>query len=137
MENAFTFIRYVGTDPDAFFRAFPLAEVNEGERIPTGQRGVLVGKQFAEEWLKLKNARRLDQIKDARDRRGKEIAKDEQLQRWVKENRSGIREILLQLDPVQAEDDGGGAARRARRRGGRGARPPGGPEDGARLRRGY
>jgi len=103
MENAFTFLRYVGTDVDAFFRAFPLAEVIEGERIPSGRRGVLIGKQYAEEWLKLKNARRLDQIKDARDRRGKRIAKEEELQRWVKDNRSGIREILLQLDPVQAE----------------------------------
>jgi hypothetical protein len=103
MENAFTFIRYVGTDVDGFFRAFPLAEVIEGERIPSGRRGILVGKQFAEEWLKLKNARRLDQIKDMRDRRGKRIAKDEELQRWVKDNRGGIREILLQLDPVEAE----------------------------------
>ncbi len=104
MENAFTFIRYVGTDVEAFFRAFPLAEVVEGQRIPPGQRGVLVGKQYAEEWLKLKNARRLDQIKDMRDRRGKRIARDEELQRWVKDNRSGIREILLQLDPVQADE---------------------------------
>jgi hypothetical protein len=103
MENAFTFIRYVGTDVDAFFDAFPLAEVIEGERIPSGQRGVLVGKQFAEEWLKLRNARRLDQIKDMRDRRGKRIADDEQLQRWVKDNQGGIREILLQLDAVEAE----------------------------------
>ncbi len=104
MENAFTFIRYVGTDPEAFFQAFPLAEVREGERIPPGRRGVLVGKQFAEEWLKLKNARRLDQIKDQRDRRGKRIADEEELQRWVKDNRNGIREILLQLDPVEAEE---------------------------------
>jgi ABC-type lipoprotein release transport system permease subunit len=104
MENAFTFIRYVGTDVDAFFRAFPLAEVNEGERIPPGRRGILVGKQFAEEWLKLKNARRLDQIKDQRDRRGKRIAEEEELQRWVKDNRNGIREILMQLDPVEAEE---------------------------------
>ncbi len=104
MENAFTFLRYVGTDVDAFFRAFPLAEVAEGERIPPGRRGVLVGKQWAEEWLKLKNARRLDQLKDARDRRGKRIAKDEELQRWVRENGNGIREILLQLDPVQADE---------------------------------
>jgi ABC-type lipoprotein release transport system permease subunit len=103
-ENAFTFIRYVGTDPEAFFEAFPLAEVLEGERIPPGRRGILVGKQFADEWLKLKNARRLDQIKDQRDRRGKRIAKDEELQRWVKDNGNGIREILLQLDPVQAEE---------------------------------
>ncbi len=103
MENAFTFIRYVGTDVEAFFRAFPLAEIASGEQIPPGRRGILVGKQYAEEWLKLKNARRLDQIKDARDRRGKRIAKDEELQRWVRDNRGGVREILLQLDPVQAE----------------------------------
>ena len=103
MDNAFTFLRYVGTDVDAFFRAFPLAEVIQGERIPPGQRGILIGKQFAEEWLKLKNARRLDQIKERRDR-GKRIAKDEELQRWVRENRSGIRDILLKLDPVKAEE---------------------------------
>ncbi len=107
MDNSFTFIRYVGTDEEAFFRAFPLAEVIEGERIPPGQRGVLVGKQYADEWLKLRNARRLDQIKDRRDRRGKRIAKDEQLQRWVKDNGGGIREILLQFDPVQAEEVSG------------------------------
>ena len=103
MESAFTFLRYVGTDPEAFFEAFPLAEVKEGERIPAGRRGILVGKQFAEEWLKLKNARRLDQIKDQRDRRGKKIAKEEELQRWVKDNGGGIREILLQLDPIRAD----------------------------------
>jgi ABC-type lipoprotein release transport system permease subunit len=103
MDNAFTFLRYVGTDVDAFFDAFPLAEVVEGERIPKGQRGILVGKQYAEEWLKLKNARRLDQIKDARDRRGRRIADDEELRRWVKDNGNGIREILLQLDPIKAE----------------------------------
>ncbi|HEX9049872.1 MAG TPA: FtsX-like permease family protein [Anaeromyxobacter sp.] len=103
MESSFTFIRYVGTDVEAFFRAFPLAEVREGERIPPGQRGVLIGKQYAEEWLKLKNARRLDRIQERRDARGKRIATDEELQRWVRENRTGVREILLQLDPVSAE----------------------------------
>jgi ABC-type lipoprotein release transport system permease subunit len=111
MENSFTFLRYVGTDVDAFFQAFPLAEIAEGQRVPSGQRGILVGKQFAEEWLKLKNARRLDQIKDQRDRRGKSIRRDEELQRWVRDNRSGIREIVLQLDPVSA--DGLAAALRA------------------------
>ena len=104
LESSLTFIRYVGTDPEAFFGAFPLAEIAEGERIPPGRRGILVGRQFAEEWLKLKNARRLDQIKDLRDRRGKRIADDEELQRFVRDNRRGLREILLQLDPVTAEE---------------------------------
>jgi ABC-type lipoprotein release transport system permease subunit len=104
LEGGFTFLRYVGTDPKAFFEAFPLAEVSKGEMIPEGRRGILVGEQYADEWLKLKNARRLDQLKDARDRRGRRIADDEEMQRWVRENRSGLREILLQLDPVRAEE---------------------------------
>ncbi|ACL67398.1 protein of unknown function DUF214 [Anaeromyxobacter dehalogenans 2CP-1] len=104
MDGGFTFIRYVGTDVDAFFRAFQLAQVAEGEMIPRGRRGILVGKQYAEEWLKLRNARRLDQIKEARDRRGRRIADDEELQRWVRENRAGLKDILLQLDPIQAEE---------------------------------
>jgi ABC-type lipoprotein release transport system permease subunit len=103
MDNAFTFLRYVGTDVDAFFQAFPLAQIAEGEMIPRGHRGVLVGKQYAEEWLKLKNARRLDQIREKRER-GRRIAKDPDLQRWVKENGGGIKEILLQLDPVKADE---------------------------------
>jgi ABC-type antimicrobial peptide transport system permease subunit len=103
MDGGFTFLRYVGTDPKAFFQAFPLAQVSKGEMIPEGKRGILVGEQYADEWLKLKNARRLDLIKDQRDRRGKKIAKEEELQRWVRENGTGLREILLQLDPVRSD----------------------------------
>jgi ABC-type lipoprotein release transport system permease subunit len=104
MDSGFTFIRYVGTDVDAFMKAFDLAEVAEGQVIPPGQRGILLGKQYAEEWLKLKNARRLDQIKDKRDRFHQRIAKEEELQRWVKDTRSRAREILVQLDPLQAAE---------------------------------
>ncbi len=107
MDNAFTFLRYVGTDPHAFFEAFPLAEIAEGEMIPRGRRGILVGRQYAEEYLKLKNARRLDQMKEARERWHRKIAGDEELTRWVKENAIGTREILLQLDPLRAEEVSG------------------------------
>ena len=110
MDSGFTFIRYVGTDVEAFMRAFDLAEVAEGKPIPPGQRGILLGRQYAEEWLKLKNARRLDQIKDKRDRFHLRIAEEEELQRWVKDTRSRAREILIQLDPLQAAE----AARRLR-----------------------
>lgn len=104
LDSAFTFIRYVGTDVEAFMRAFELARVAEGQPIPPGQRGILLGKQYAEEWLKLRNARRLDQIKDARDRLGRRIAGDEELQRWSRELKGRIREIEMQLDPVEAEE---------------------------------
>jgi ABC-type lipoprotein release transport system permease subunit len=104
MDSGFTFIRYVGTDVDAFMKAFDLAEIAEGKVVPPGQRGILLGKQYAEEWLKLKNARRLDQIKDKRDRFHARISREEELQRWVKDTRSRAREILVQLDPLQAAE---------------------------------
>jgi ABC-type lipoprotein release transport system permease subunit len=104
LDGGFTFIRYVGTDPDAFQKAFPGAQVVEGTAIPTGQRGVLLGKLYAEEWLKLRAARRLDKIKEARDLNGRRIARDEELQRWVKENTAQTRDILLQLDPVRTRE---------------------------------
>jgi ABC-type lipoprotein release transport system permease subunit len=104
LDGGFTFIRYVGTDPEAFQKAFPGAQVVEGKPIPPGRRGVLLGKLYAEEWLKLRAARRLDKIKEARDLHGRRIAKDEELQRWVKENTTQTRDILLQLDPVRTRE---------------------------------
>ena len=104
LDGGFTFIRYVGTDPEAFQKAFPGAQVVEGAAIPPGQRGVLLGKLYAEEWLKLRAARRLDKIKEARELHGRRIAKDEELQRWVKENTAQTRDILLQLDPVRTRE---------------------------------
>ena len=101
-DGAFLFIRYLGTDLEAFRKAFDRMEVVEGTPVPAGQRGILLGKFYAEEFLKLKHARRLDKIKEARAR-GRRIATDEELQRWVAENASQTRDILLQLDPAQAE----------------------------------
>ncbi|HEY5675689.1 MAG TPA: FtsX-like permease family protein, partial [Myxococcales bacterium] len=58
-----------------------------------------------------KTARRLDKIRDARDLQRRRIASDEELRRWVKENATQTRELLLQLDPAQADE----AAARLRR----------------------
>jgi hypothetical protein len=107
MEGGMTIVRYVGTDLDAFMEAFDRAYVVEGQRVPRDQRGILLGKWYAEEYLKLKVARRLDKIKDARDYQRRTIAKDEELARWVKENGTQLREILYQLDPIQAEEAAG------------------------------
>jgi len=111
MEGGMTYVRYVGTDLDAFMEAFDRAHVVEGERVPSGHRGILLGKWYAEEYLKIKNARRLDKIKDARDFQRRRIANDEELRRWVKENTNQLSEIQMQLDPLQAEE----AAARLRR----------------------
>jgi ABC-type lipoprotein release transport system permease subunit len=103
LSGGFTFIRYAGTDLDAYQRSFDRLRIVEGTPVPKGQRGILLGKLYAEDWLKLKTARRLDKLRDALHIQKKRIAKDEELQRWVKENQAATREILLQLDPIGAE----------------------------------
>ena len=104
LSNAFTMIRYVGTDLESYSRAFDRMRVVEGTAVPKGQRGILIGKLFAEDWLKLRAARLLDRVHDARASRARRIAKDEELQRWLKEARGQTREILLKLDPIEAEE---------------------------------
>ncbi len=103
-DGGMTFVRYVGTDLETFLGAFDRTQVVAGTRVPKGQRGILLGEWYAEEYLKIKTARRLDKIKDGRDLQRRRIAKDEELRRWVKENATQTRELLLQLDPVQADE---------------------------------
>ncbi len=97
------FLRYVGTDPAAFARSFDRMKVADGTAIPPGQRGFLFAKYIYEEQVKLKTARRLDKIKDGLDNRTVTIASDPELQRFVRENHSQVREILLQLDGRKTE----------------------------------
>ncbi|WP_164014927.1 ABC transporter permease [Pyxidicoccus trucidator] len=94
-------MRYAGTDLDAFQRTFDRMELVDGQAVPQGKRGMLLSKFFYENFLKLKTALRLDNIKQARDLNQKLIATDPQLQRWVKENQTQTREILFQLDPIK------------------------------------
>jgi ABC-type lipoprotein release transport system permease subunit len=92
------FLRYVGTDPAAFTGSFDRLRIVDGQPIPPGKRGFLFSKIVYEQQLKLKTAHRLDKIKDARDQGGRKIAGDTELQRFVHENSTQVREILLQLD---------------------------------------
>ena len=104
LSNAFTMVRYVGTDLESYSRAFDRMHVVEGTMVPKGKRGILIGKLFAEDWLKLKAARLLDRVRDARTSRNRRIARDVELQRWLKEARGQTREILLKLDPMGADE---------------------------------
>jgi ABC-type lipoprotein release transport system permease subunit len=94
------FLRYVGTDLDAFQKSFDRMEIVDGQAVPTGHRGFLIAKFFYEENMKLKNARRLDKIKDALAM-GKKIKGDADLERFVKENSQQTREVVLQLDGIK------------------------------------
>lgn len=97
------FLRYLGTDPAAFARHFDRMKVVDGEPIPVGQRGFMFSKYIYEEQIKLKTARGLDKIKQARKLRHAKIAQDPELQRVVRENSTGVRELLLQLDGIKSQ----------------------------------
>ena len=92
------FLRYVGTDPKVFASSFDRMSIVEGQAIPEGQRGFLFSKYTYEEHVKLKTARGLDKIHEGRTLLGKKIAKDEELQRLVREASTQVKELLLQLD---------------------------------------
>ncbi len=95
-------MRYVGTDFARFRKAFPTMELVQGGFVPEGRRGLMIPEFFYEEFLKLKTARRLDKIKDAREQ-GRTLAKDPELRRFVKENQTQVREIIFQLDRLKTE----------------------------------
>ncbi|MFI5362743.1 MAG: ABC transporter permease [Elusimicrobiota bacterium] len=96
----FIYFPYVGTDLDAFRKSFDRMEVVDGTMVPSGRRGLLLSKYVYENQFKLKTAHRLDKINEARVDEGKTIAKDPDLKLMIKQNRTQIREFLLQLDPL-------------------------------------
>ncbi|HVZ75192.1 MAG TPA: FtsX-like permease family protein [Polyangia bacterium] len=98
------FIRYVGTDLGSFSKSFDRMKIVDGTTVPPGRRGFLFSKFIYEDQLKLKAARRLDKIKEAKELRGETIAKSEELQRFVRENTTQVREVLLQLDALKTAE---------------------------------
>jgi ABC-type lipoprotein release transport system permease subunit len=97
------FIRYVGTDLQAFEKAFDRMRMVDGQMVPPGKRGFLFSKFIYEDQIKLKSARRLDQIKEGIESRGETIATNLDLQRMVRENVAQTREVLLQLDAPKTD----------------------------------
>ncbi|HEX8818935.1 MAG TPA: FtsX-like permease family protein [Archangium sp.] len=97
------YIRYTGTDLVNFQNTFDRMRIVDGGPVPPGRRGMLLSKFIYEEAFKLKTARRLDLIQEARTLNHKMISADPQLERWVKENRTQTREILFQLDPIKTK----------------------------------
>ncbi|HEY4184515.1 MAG TPA: FtsX-like permease family protein, partial [Polyangia bacterium] len=98
------FLNYVGTDFQAFQKAFDRMKIVDGTMVPPGKRGFLFAKNVYEDQVKLKAARRLDKIKEGIDQQGEKIATDPDLKRMVHENIAQVREILLQLDEQKMAD---------------------------------
>ena len=99
-DTSLVFLRYVGTDLDKFQKSFDRMGIVKGTPVPQGQRGFLIADLMHEDQMKLKTARRLDKIKDALVN-GRLIATDDELKRFIKENRHQTRELVLQLDGLK------------------------------------
>ena len=99
-DTSLVFLRYVGTDLDKFQKSFDRMRIVKGTPVPQGQRGFLIADLMHEDQMKLKTARRLDKIKDALAN-GRLIANDDELKRFIKENRHQTRELVLQLDGLK------------------------------------
>ena len=98
------YLRYLGTDVQAFQESFPRFKLVEGTTIPPGHHGFLFARESYDANFKLKTAWRLDRIKEARDINHHLIASDDELKRMVRENRTQTREIALQLDPRRTDE---------------------------------
>jgi|CXWL01.1.fsa_nt_gi ABC-type lipoprotein release transport system permease subunit len=95
------YLRYLGTDFEAFAKAFDRMYLKDGQMVPAGKRGLLLPTFYYEENLKLKCARKLDKIKEQLANSTRTIATDDELKRWLKENQLQTREIVLQLDGIK------------------------------------
>ncbi len=103
MNPSMYFLRYIGTDPDRFAETFELFEIVDGQAIPEGERGLLLNKSVYEKWIKDRTARRLDDVKEARETEGRRIADDESLQTLVRYNREQVASLLREIDPDEAQ----------------------------------
>ncbi len=102
LQTGMFFFNYIGTDIPAFANNFALFRIQSGEMVKPGERGFLFNSNFYEKFVKHRTARRLDQIKEARDLETRLIATDDELKREVERNLQQVTQITDQLDPQES-----------------------------------
>jgi len=95
------YLRMAGTDLDQFKKTFSKMKVIEGEMVPTGHRGILVGQKFLDKRVKMTIAMNLDDVKEQLANH-KTIAKDQVLQETIAKNARLAPRILYQLSAADA-----------------------------------
>lgn len=96
-------IPFVATDLPTYRDNFERFQIVEGTQVPAGTPGLLVGTFFYEDRFKLKSARRMDRIQEAR-KQGRTLAEDAELAALAAENRAQFRSLLLEMDPQQSRE---------------------------------
>ncbi|MEC9443229.1 MAG: FtsX-like permease family protein [Myxococcota bacterium] len=95
------FLRLLGTDPQLFKKSFDRFEIDKGQMIPPGKRGVLLSRRAHERFLKHRVARQLDRVKREIEVEGRSLEDDELLQGRVRRLSRQYRRILFQLDVAE------------------------------------
>ncbi len=103
MDGKLVYLSTLGTDLDAFPKAFSKFELVHGELPPPGTRGILLPQAYTELWLKHTVARELDQIKDSIHIDGEAIGTTGTLFDRVQRNSRQYRRVLYQLTPKQTD----------------------------------
>jgi len=103
LQTGIYFFNYVGTDLQSYGKNFGLFRIESGQMVPDGQRGFLFNRFFYEKNVKNRTARRLDEIKEARDLAGALIATNSDLQRQIERNRQQVGQITDQLDAERGQ----------------------------------
>ncbi|MCK6545038.1 FtsX-like permease family protein [Myxococcota bacterium] len=96
------YLRYIGTDVDAFAKNFDRFEVVDGQMIPPGNRGVLINKKFYEEYIKNRVASELDFIRRAIVEQEKTPESDGILKAKITQLPRQYQRITFQLKPDAA-----------------------------------
>lgn len=92
------FLRVIGTSPERFKRSFTSFYIVDGEDIPAGKRGLLISKRTYEKLLKVKVARELDDLHEAR-LAGRTIAGESTLTEKAARIGRQYQPILFQMAP--------------------------------------
>lgn len=96
------YLRYIGTDVDAFAKNFDRFEVVDGQMIPSGHRGVLINKKYYEEYIKNRVASELDFIQRAIVEQEKTPESDGILKAKMTQLPRQYQRITFQLKPESA-----------------------------------
>ena len=102
-EGQMVYFRLAGTDLVAFEKHFDKLRIVQGEKVPPGQRGLLLGQIQLERELKMAVARNLDIVKKGIDVERKTIADDQLLRETLAKAVRLHPRILYDLDADEAK----------------------------------
>jgi ABC-type lipoprotein release transport system permease subunit len=103
-EKNVIYLSYLGVDMELYRANFAKFKVVEGEALPPGQRGILLGRKVREDYLKLLVARLFDRLQTRTQRRGTPIKGDAENERDAADLPRQYQTIIALLSPQAARE---------------------------------